>query len=726
MQKSHTPSRIPLRSLLEDGLPVERLYELAKREGNAKKPIYEIHKWWARRLGHIFRVLLIAASSPSDSSEAAQSTLMERFYSKVDLKGLTVLDPFMGGGTSVVESLKTGAAVIGVDIDPVAWFVTKKEVEPFDEVAFAAAFDRITASLETRLRAFYLTTDPATGHQCNVVNVFWVTLAECPECKQVNEAHPHYRLSIDHNKDKQVVFCRHCGEVHTVSANQRWFKCHFCAKTTSIDKGAAKSGSVSCRNCGTSTAIVSLSSEGAPTEKRMFALEFSYSGENGRPKRYYKKAAKEDLCRFNDAASAFESEKDSLPYPVAKIFAKNRFDSRPISHGYVRYDQLFNARQLYCLSVILKEIMSEPDRTVKEYLLLAFSDSLASNNQLVSYAFGYQKITPLFAIHGYQVPQRPVETNVWGNDDFGRGTFIRCVRKLIAGKAYSSRPFEYRYSDTGKIERVFTGESIATEVITQPDNIKQFTQSRACLLNRSSVNLEGLADESVDLVLTDPPFYDNLPYSELSDFYYQWLRLYFLSDESVKVKTRTPIEDSLLVRRKNLSEHEKYLEGLTAAMKECKRVLRREGMLVFTFHHRKAAAWQALSSALADASFTVTAVSPVRAEGVSGFHSYSGTPKWDSVICCRPIAVPNASSQGPWAIGSGMKALRNYERKWTKRLHKAKLPWNEADQASFAYSLALKEIVNSRLSDEQSRRLFDEVTAQYSQEGVSGAIPQRA
>lgn len=150
---------------IEKDFPIERLNEIARKEGNAKKPIYQIHKWWARRLGSVFRMILltsfieweeleidarkrigIGSSIDLDEEmealvrEKMEEMLWERFYSKNDFGGKVVLDPFMGGGTTVVEALKLGLSPIGIDINPVAWFVTKKEVEPLDLDAFEAEF----------------------------------------------------------------------------------------------------------------------------------------------------------------------------------------------------------------------------------------------------------------------------------------------------------------------------------------------------------------------------------------------------------------------------------------------------------------------------------------------------------------------------------------------------------------------------------------------------------
>ncbi len=93
-------------SYITKDFPIERLNEIVLKEANAKKPIHQIHKWWARRLGSIFRMIILTTFSPSDISE---NEFWRKFYHKTDFRGKIILDPFMGGGTTVIEALKLGA-----------------------------------------------------------------------------------------------------------------------------------------------------------------------------------------------------------------------------------------------------------------------------------------------------------------------------------------------------------------------------------------------------------------------------------------------------------------------------------------------------------------------------------------------------------------------------------------------------------------------------------------
>lgn len=122
------PERPPV--CLEVDFPIAPINALSNLEGNAGKPIYQMSKWWARRRSSVFRSLLIAAAakSPDDPTQAAKR-VWDHYYCNHQKAGtfrkLRVLDIFMGGGTTMVEGARLGFQMAGVDLNPVAWFVTK-------------------------------------------------------------------------------------------------------------------------------------------------------------------------------------------------------------------------------------------------------------------------------------------------------------------------------------------------------------------------------------------------------------------------------------------------------------------------------------------------------------------------------------------------------------------------------------------------------------------------
>ncbi len=130
-----------MKRAIEEDFPIVEINRLAVPERNSFKPIYQMHKWFARRASCVFRAILLGALKP------AGTNIMEEFYKDhshdPDTNGKVVLDPFMGGGTTVVEALRLGCKVVGIDLNPVAWFIVKTEVEPVDLKELDAAFERL-------------------------------------------------------------------------------------------------------------------------------------------------------------------------------------------------------------------------------------------------------------------------------------------------------------------------------------------------------------------------------------------------------------------------------------------------------------------------------------------------------------------------------------------------------------------------------------------------------
>jgi adenine-specific DNA methylase len=119
-----------MKRAIEESFPIVEINKLAVPERNAFKPIYQMHKWFARRASCVFRAILLGATKP------AGTDIMAEFYkdhtNDPDTKAVTVLDPFMGGGTTVIEALRLGCHVTGIDLNPVAWFIVKTEAEQVD------------------------------------------------------------------------------------------------------------------------------------------------------------------------------------------------------------------------------------------------------------------------------------------------------------------------------------------------------------------------------------------------------------------------------------------------------------------------------------------------------------------------------------------------------------------------------------------------------------------
>ncbi len=126
------------KTCLEVDFPILKVNEVAYKEalGPCTKPIYRASKWWARRRPSVFRQLLIAAATKSPAREEAAAQLSwSLMYRKnhqrhCRFKGISVVDIFMGGGTTIVEASRLGFDVTGIDLNPIAWWIVYNETHP--------------------------------------------------------------------------------------------------------------------------------------------------------------------------------------------------------------------------------------------------------------------------------------------------------------------------------------------------------------------------------------------------------------------------------------------------------------------------------------------------------------------------------------------------------------------------------------------------------------------
>ena len=154
---------------IDHSFPEKFVDELSRREVFNKhlfRPNTYLHKWWARRCGSMFRAIL---------KQFVPDTDRQDYYTPGGLEGKTVLDPMMGGGTTLHEAIRLGANVIGADIDPVPVVQARASLSQTSVVDLRVAFDRFHSSLYESLSGYFQTECPDVpedrGHSVHIV---WV------------------------------------------------------------------------------------------------------------------------------------------------------------------------------------------------------------------------------------------------------------------------------------------------------------------------------------------------------------------------------------------------------------------------------------------------------------------------------------------------------------------------------------------------------------------------
>ncbi|WP_050034072.1 DUF1156 domain-containing protein [Halorubrum halophilum] len=660
---------------IERGYPIERVNEIAEKEGRAKmyyRPIYTMHKWWARRLGCVFRTISLytllddpekvevfepgqdneTLADWGDETQTDIASLIDRvdmsdpeslwdLYPKdVRVEDKKILDPFMGGGTSLVEASRFGAEVVGNDLNPVAWFVTKKELEAgqTNVEELKEAFEQVRENVADEITQYYKTPCPNGNHDADVMYNFWVKELDCVSCGHTVPLFKDYRVAKGRyeNDDKYNVLCPDCGAVTLVEDWQSESICNDCGHGFVPKEGNASRGKYNCPDCGQKYAITDAIQEQGGFDTRLYALEYfcPICDEEGHERSHtkgYKRVEEVDIDRFRKAEQKWESSPDLRNYVPDGVIregaktAKSSVDGPDLfEHGYETWDDLYNSRQLLCLAKLMKAIDGIEDGNIREYLLLTLSDSLMFQNTFTIYNLQANKIEGIFRSNSFGAQMDFVENNVWGTK-YGRGTFSTSFDKTLRGVEYAGAPTERYVSDGESKETAEFAKEIGEDATIHLGDMRD-------------LDFEG----EFDAVITDPPYYDNIIYSELSDFFYVWQRLLLVNEYEVFKAPDTPRAKSIVANPAESKGVEEFEAELAEAFTTIRDALKDDGVLAFTYHHSDSESWGELLQSLCDQGFVVTATYPVTADInklVKG-----ETVSFDIIVVARPVEEREAAS----------------------------------------------------------------------------------
>jgi len=626
---------------IERDFPVLEISRLARIESyrkNIYRPAYYIHKWWARRTGATFRAILLGTLLPEAYSP------LDSFYRAHNFQDVVILDPFMGGGTVVGEAVRLRARVIGVDINPVAWFLVKKIVEPVSLHALDRAYRDLEEKVGAEILHLYQTHCPTCGGPAQAVYTYWVKVVTCQTCGEEVPLRKSMILARHASKPNTgLVTCPSCGHPFISTTLDRPQTCPLCHTAFEASRGISRGAHYTCPACGTQNAILqAVRSTQEPPRHRMVAIQ-THCPTCGKR---YKKPETGDLDHYERIVERLKSRQGHWLYPREPI--PQGFNTRQmINYNYRFWFQMFNARQLIGLSILLKAILALQDPNVREFMLLLFSGVLEFNNMFCSSkGLGTGAIRHIFAHHAFIPAKEPLEANLWGVARSSGGFSTLYRERLRRGKVYAHQPVERRLIGDRAVKVPIPGERLESSLAESFEELVTSPDKHVFLLNRSSTDLPEIPDQSVDAVVTDPPYLDNVMYAELSDFFYVWLRL-GLKDRYPQWQVLSSRRSEEVIRNTEQGKDTAfYQETLMAVFRECHRVLKRDGLLVFTFHHGTAEAWDALARALKEARFAIVRLWPVYAEMDVGVpvRGKRGL-RFDTILVCRKQeAVPSPAS----------------------------------------------------------------------------------
>lgn len=591
------------------------------------RPIIAVHKWFARRPGTLFRGLLL--------SEFCNKRLDESYFEGHDFAGKQVADPFMGGGTPLLEANRVGCDVQGFDINPMSAWIVREEIEHLDQQAYRAAATGLVERLTSDLGELYRTDCPIYGDTDVPVKYFlWVKTTPCETCGQDVDLFPGYLISENARHPKNVVVCACCGELNEVESTEDLGSCVSCAADL-ILAGPAKRGSCACPNCGTKAKFPKKSGE--LLGHRLFAIEyFNPARKKDHKGRFFKKPDAKDLERAARATTLLDSAKAHF-IPTDEIPAGDETD-RLLRWGYRQYQELFNARQLLGLELSCQLIARQNDVRIKHALATNLSDLLRYQNMLCRYDTMALKSLDVFSVHGFPVGLVVCESNLLGvvnnaGGTVGSGGWINIIEKYAKAKAYCDEPFEVVHAKGKNVRMPIAGEWIGES--------RPGSRGRAVSVRCASATEVELEANSLDAVFTDPPYFGNVQYAELMDFCYVWLRRLVGTEAEGFARESTRAGEELTVNLTEGRGQTHFTEGMAKVYSAMARALKPGAPLAFTYHHNKLEAYLPIAVAILDAGLVCTASLPCPAEMGGSIHIQgTGSSIVDTVFVCRSKGTP--------------------------------------------------------------------------------------
>jgi putative DNA methylase len=655
------------RRLIEEWLPIAEIGIESLRERTPMTPFpapNRLHVWFARRPLVASRAAILGSLLPADADRetflwtlgihgdpvksrvriAKATAEGERLgkdaygYSRAftytpgaeDLRaaeGATILDPTAGGGSIPFEAVRLECTAISNDLNPVASLILKATVEIPAVLGprVLKRFTELSQSFRKRVcdQLADLYPDEPEDFICD--GYLWARTVTCPYCEGLVPLSPNWRLDGE-------------GAGVRLIPEGRRIRFEIVHKASEHSPGTVKDGTGKCPfpDCGREIPgeDIKRQAQAGRMGHQLYCVVYKKEVvvgklKNGKPKTKLVRGFR--APRPEDDVEALVERRLAGKMPLWQArnivpdeeFPENSNDGRPRQYGAPLWRDQFNPRQLYghCTSVevfqdMVEELkannggqLSELDRAAMTYIALAIDKLIDWNSKSSTWEVGKQRMAHTFARHDFSFrwsycEMAPTIRGV--GFDWALGQVEDCIAELIELLGHAP-------------ETSTNGNLFARPPRRQPEVKIQCESADALSLN----------DASVDCIVMDPPYYDNVMYAELADFFYVWLKrtaglLYpelftaHLTDKD-REAVANPAKFQGQKGAKRLA-HVDYQRRMARIFAEMRRVLKPGGVMTVMFTHKAKDAWDALATGLIEAGFVITASWPVHTEAEGSLH----------------------------------------------------------------------------------------------------------
>ncbi len=584
-----------------------RVGRASKNEKQATISLNQMMCWWTRKPLVVGKAMVLASlfdkvsdaeqflglDSPKPYDHIPDTTMFTKKLG-VDPKTISILDPFAGSGNLMFPAVQLGLDVTASDYNPLAWLIEKCALEHpakhgrnlhEDFVKYAnKALEETKKTVGRYFQDSYLT-------------YLWCWCIRCPYCSQRFPLTNHMYVV---KTEKRKIGIR-------IIPKDKDFSTEIVDNISKEDgdKYTQKRGKAVCISC-TNTIQYDVITKDITEHKDREIIVIQVQKKKGRdyviPTEKDKKTYRDAIQHFKTKYDEFEKE-NLIPHENIHHDPRNPLKN----YGITCWDQYFDERQMLVLCTFMKNIKKTCDGIPDEV---------------------YRKVIATYL--SFILAKRI--------DHAGFGVIWDATRENPSPALSMRQPrLSYNFAESNPFEKIRGSISNTIKSVSKALKFTVRLQTPAVCENRS---VTVACDKQYDLIITDPPYGDDVQYGELSEFFYVWA--YRILSEYYDLPTRIPLDEDYCESRGRFSSKQKAKEFFGAGLKKSFRAinekLKDDGLAVILFAHSSTEAWNQFLAAIQEARLRIVSSYAIHTEMSTNVIAQNKASFLSSImVTCRKI-----------------------------------------------------------------------------------------